>query len=98
MAALRSGSAERALRSAGEAVEKMSSLRRFRGVGSALRYQALAFEALGKRDDARKSIALSTEYLREFGNVADLLQAEADEARLSGGSVRGRSAKRKQVS
>jgi tetratricopeptide (TPR) repeat protein len=82
--ALRSGSAERALRSASEAVEKMSSLRRFRGVGSALRYQALAFEALGNRGDALKSIALSTEYLREFGNVADSLQAEADEARLSG--------------
>jgi hypothetical protein len=83
-AALRSGSPERALRCASEAVEKMSSLNRFRFVGAASRYQALAFEALGKRTDALRSIAVSTEYLREFGNVGVLLQAEADEARLSG--------------
>lgn len=82
--ALRSGSAERALPYAGEVVEKMSSLGRFRWVGSGLHFQALAFEALGKRSDALKSIALSIEHFREFGNVDCLLHAEAVEARLSG--------------
>jgi tetratricopeptide (TPR) repeat protein len=71
-----------ALQSAHRAIEQFAALDRPRFVGIALRYQALALEALGQPVDARSRIVESLDLLRAYARPPLVAQARRDALRL----------------
>jgi hypothetical protein len=76
------GDAANTLKSAHRAVEQFSALNRPRFVGLALRYQALALEALGQPVDARSRIIESLDLLRAYARPPLVAQARRDALRM----------------
>jgi hypothetical protein len=83
-AALRLGRHRRALDAAETAAGSMRRLGRLRGVGSALRFKALALEMTGDMTSAGTVIAEASDLLSAFGTKQSAVRAEVDAARIAG--------------
>lgn len=85
----------RALRTSHLAIEQFTVLGRPRLVGHALRYQALALDALGKREAALDAMTQCLDRLDAYAHVTVAARAHEEAARISGDRRRILAARKK---